>query len=791
MDKSFGLHDLISSIESSTMEGIADLLPIDGSIGGGRGESIFSQLLNRIVQGYALKLEDGTEESSASLEILLDGVSDSVLVMTSDGVILRANQAFFACFGYERSELAGHSIFELLPESYRPAFRERIATFNTDGTHLRASTPDDIIAFRGQRHDGTVVSMDCLLSSVQYNGEAAVFALIRDLSFDHAILQQLQETKEHYAALTESIIEAIFRFDDQFNIIFANSGVKNTFGWEREEVLGKHFSMLFPPEVFAKHKSEFTKYFYVDDQDRAGQGLRCTLEFLGATKHRSVSPMEMSFGNSKEHKGRTLTCVIRDITQRKNLERKLRHLAYHDKLTGLGNRDLFNEDMGSLLQNIGANPAWRGSVFFLDLDGFKRINDTLGHDAGDALLVETARRLRFSLRENDAAYRFGGDEFVVILSEIKDVADSIIVAERILASVSNPYMLRSKGSKSGSRVNVGVSIGVAIIPDHGTTIEDATKCADIAMYCSKEDGKNRYTLFDPRVAAKSMERWNLEQGMKFSLDNGGFRLVYQPIMDAEGKVRGMEALLRLSLQDGTSVPPSTFIPLAEENGMIVPLGDLALRRACYDLRRIHEKGHTEIYVSVNVSSRQFDQPNYVDNLEKIVLGSGLSPERLKLEITETVIMRDSKNTIERMREIKRRLPGISFMIDDFGTGYSSLAYLSQLPVDALKIDISFVLNLKEMQNEKVVNAIMNLADSLGLDIVAEGIENEDQRAYFIKRARMHMQGYYFMKPAPLTDVYTLIRDRKKAAAVTAAAVTASVAQAGAVSAAAVQPSARE
>jgi diguanylate cyclase (GGDEF)-like protein/PAS domain S-box-containing protein len=718
--------------------------------------SLFSQLFERIVQGYALRLEDEGAESNDSLEILLDGVPYSVLIMSTSGLIREANQAFFSTFGYSREELMGTPIYELLPEGYRAAFHERLARFSMRSDAPRQSIPDDILAFRGQRQDGVMVSMDCLLSSIQLKDEAAVIALVRDLSFDHTMFLQLNETKEHYVALSETITEAIFRLDDDFRIIFANTGAKNTFGWEREELVGEPFRVLFPQEVFEKHESEFRKYFFVDDQDRVANGMKRTIEFLGATKHRGVAPMEMSFGNSKDYKGRTLTCVIRDISQHKALERKLRHLAFHDKLTGLGNRDLFNEDMAGMLKNVESEPGWYGSVMFLDLDGFKHINDTLGHDSGDELLVETARRIRVCLRELDVAYRFGGDEFVVILASIKGIGDSIVVAERILASVSNPFILRGGSKKSGKRVNVGVSIGVAVIPDHGRTLEEVTKSADIAMYCSKEAGRNRYTVYDPSISARATQRWQMEQEMKTALGNGGFRLLYQPLVGTDGKVRGMEALLRWSRLDGEVVSPGVFIPIAEENGLIVALGDWVLRRACYDAQRMSELGHPDIYVSVNVSNRQFDQPNYVDALESIVRSSGLAPSRLKLEITESTIMKNTDDAIERIKEIKQRLPGICFMVDDFGTGYSSLAYLSRLPVDFLKIDISFVMNLAERQNEKVVNAIINLGHSLDLGIVAEGIESKTQWAYFAERDCSALQGYYFLRPSTLEEIHALI-----------------------------------
>jgi len=775
MKKNNEVHELLESMESSEstsgtdgisgfLEGLAPNPAHEHIIGQAahkeldaeHGESIFSQLLERILQGYALKLEDECEESGASLEILLDGVSDSVLIMSPAGIILEANQAFFITFGYDKSELVSTPVFELLPDEYRGTFHARLADFAVNNASPHAATEEDILAFRGQRHDGTVVSMDCLLSAIQLRGQPAVIALIRNLSFDHALFQQLKETREHYVALSETITEAIFRLDDDFMIIFANSGIKNTFGWDRDEVVGKPFSILFPPEVFSKHEHEFRKYFYVDDQDRKAAGLKRTFEFLGTTKHRGVAPMEMSFGNSKDYMGRTLTCVIRDITQRKTIERKLRHLAYHDKLTGLGNRDLFNEDMSTHFQTIERDPSWRGGVLFLDLDGFKHVNDTLGHDAGDELLIETARRIRVCLRDSDIAYRFGGDEFVVVLASIKDVEDGIVVSERILSSIAKPFILRSKGEMSGGSVNVGVSIGVAVIPDHGRTIEGATKSADIAMYCSKEEGKNRYTLYDPAVSAKATKRWQIEQEMKTALSGGGFNLAYQPIVDAHGRIRGMEALSRWQRINGDQVSPGVFIPIAEENGMIVALGDWALRRACYDTRRLHEKGYKDLYVSVNVSSKQFEQPGYVTDLENTVKSSGIDPSRLKLEITESAIMHNTRDAIDRIKDIKQRLPGISFMIDDFGTGYSSLAYLSQLPVDALKIDISFVLNLAEAQNEKVVNAIINLGHSLELDIVAEGIETQEQWDFFARRECGAMQGFFFLRPSSLEKITEML-----------------------------------
>jgi diguanylate cyclase (GGDEF)-like protein/PAS domain S-box-containing protein len=578
-----------------------------------------------------------------------------------------------------------------------------------------------------------------------------VLAVIRDLSVDKELLDQLMESKDHYTALTETITEAIFRIDSDFRILFANSGVKNTFGYDREELIGHNLARLFPEEVFRQHEGEFRKYFYVDDQDRTEIGLKRTIELLGVTKHRGVAPMEISFGNSKDFRGRTLTCIVREISQRKTIERRLKHLAYHDKLTGLGNRDLFNEDMKFVLADSDSEDKRRLALLFMDLDGFKHINDTIGHSAGDELLVETAKRIRFCLRERDSAYRFGGDEFVVLLPEVNEAKDAILVGERLLRSIRKPCELHT-GSSGTARVEVGVSIGAAILPDHGRTAEAATKSADIAMYCSKEAGKNRFTLFDDSLNTKSTHNWRLEQEMRQALVNGEFEMHYQPIVDKDGAVLGIEALIRWRRDGKNVLSPAEFIPAAEENGVIVPLGAWLLRRSLMDLRRLDEKGFHSLYMSVNVSCRQLELPDFVEGLSDAIEGAGVDSARVKLEITETTLLRDPGGADSKILAIKKRFPRMTLVIDDFGTGYSSLSYLARLPVDSLKIDISFVRALRSEQNRKVVNAILNLAENLDINVIAEGIETEEQRDYFRERRCKGMQGWLFMKALPLGEL---------------------------------------
>jgi diguanylate cyclase (GGDEF)-like protein/PAS domain S-box-containing protein len=744
------VKDILKAMTGDELPALEERVSIESDSVSKIGDSIFSQLLNRLRAGRGVKLGEEAE-GSTSLEILLENSLDSILLLTSAGVILDANPAFCQTYGWNRPELLGSSLLSMVPEESWPSFSEKLVSFGSRDPDSPAEPANDYLEFRAKNKKGSVLSAECQLSPIWAGSERRLVAVLRDASPDKPLLDQLRESNDHYLALSETITEAIFRLDVDFTIIFANSGVKNTFGFDRDEVLKRKFSVLFPQEVFAMHRDEFMKYFIVDDPDRLAHGMKRTIEILGVTKNRGVAPMEMSFGNSRDFAGRTLTCIIRDISQRKTMERRLRHLAFHDKLTGLGNRDLFNEDMKAFLKEPVLSDGRKAALLFLDLDGFKHVNDSLGHSAGDELLVETARRIRVCLREADSAYRFGGDEFVAFLPEIGDSQRAVTVAERILAAVRLPYEVTTD-LRSKARVEIGVSVGVAVMPEHGEDAEAATKSADIAMYCSKEAGKNRITVYDESLNTKSNESWRVEQDIRSALVKGEFELYYQPIVAPTGRLLGLEALIRWRREGSTFMSPGSFIPIAERNGMIIPLGAWVFRRAFMDLRRLERNGFSRIYLSVNVSGKQFEQPDFVRTLSDAIDKAGIDASRLNLELTETTLMSSADEAVAKILEIKRRYPAIMLSIDDFGTGYSSLSYLSRLPVDVLKIDISFVRALDDEQNRKIVNSILSLADSLGINVIAEGIETAEQRAYFRDRNCYGLQGYLFMKSQPIDEI---------------------------------------
>ncbi len=705
--------------------------------------SLFEGLLQDFIREYNFEINSDTEEET-NYKIIQENTPDSVVELDEKGTILSVNPSFTKAFLFRESELIEKSFFSIVPEEYHAGLQEGMNRAFNEKFGKYSDTVDDIIVFRASPKEGQIKSLEGLFYAYKKDGKLVLVLLIRDLTYNQSLFEELQEAKDHYDALSETISETIIRLDEDFIIIFVNSAVKKTFGYQKEEVTGQHFSILFPPGVFHRNTDTFRKYFIVDDQHRKEMGMDVTIEVLGKSKHRGIFPMEMSFGNSKEYHGRTMTCILRDITQRKHTERKLRHLAYHDKLTGLGNRDLFNTDIRALLQTIKEHGELTAALMFLDLDGFKQVNDTLGHEAGDILLVDTARRLRSSLRETDSVYRFGGDEFVIILNQIHKRDNAALIGAKLLKTVRDPYHIEL--GDNTTTVNVGVSIGIAVIPDDGTKPDMITKHADLAMYSAKESGKNQYIFYSKEMDQRAIEKWELEQGVKKGLTNREFILHYQPVVDHTGCILGVEALVRWEHPIRGRISPAHFIPAAEETGLIIPMGNWIFETACRKMQYLNTHGYPDLTIAINLSPRQFEHPEFEKVTGNIIRRTGIDPRNLKLELTETCIMNAPEAAIQKMRTLKKTHAGIAIAIDDFGTGYSSLSYLSKLPADIIKIDLSFVIKLFQMSNKKIVNAIINLAQSLDLEVVAEGVETEEQLNYFIEKGCTIMQGNYFYKP---------------------------------------------
>jgi diguanylate cyclase (GGDEF)-like protein/PAS domain S-box-containing protein len=444
-----------------------------------------------------------------------------------------------------------------------------------------------------------------------------------------------------------------------------------------------------------------------------------------------------------------IVAIVRDISERKLAEERMLHLAHHDTLTGLPNRSLIADRLDLTIAQAQRSG---GSVLvaFIDLDGFKLVNDGLGHNAGDELLKVVAERMSGCLRAGDTVGRFGGDEFVLLLNDTSRGASAAPVLERVREAVLQSISL------CGQDVQVSCSIGVAVYPNDGGDAETLLMHADAAMYRAKDMGKNNCQFYTREMNAAIEEKLVLLEGLRGALDDGQFRLVYQPKVDLQtGRVFGVEALVRWDHPEHGVIGPDRFIPLAEESGMIVALGEWVLRTACLQNRAWQEDGLAPLRISVNVSPRQFEEQRLVERVALALEDSGLAPEWLELEVTEGVIMRDLQQAVAKMAQVRQM--GVSLSIDDFGTGYSSLSALKSFPISTLKIDKSFVRDLGHSDgDEAIASSIIELAHRLKLRVIAEGVETEQQRSFLRENGCDEMQGYLFSRPLPPEQLRQLL-----------------------------------
>ncbi len=438
--------------------------------------------------------------------------------------------------------------------------------------------------------------------------------------------------------------------------------------------------------------------------------------------------------------------LARDITDRKIKEDEIAYLAFYDPLTGLPNRRLLQDRLHQAMAN-SKRSGQRGALLFIDLDNFKTLNDTLGHDKGDLLLQQVATRISECVRECDTVARLGGDEFVVMLEELSHIeevaaAQAKMLGEKILMKLRHPYLI------AGYEHNSSASIGITLFQAHQESSDELMKRADIAMYQAKSAGRNTLRFFDNKMQAIVTSRAELENDLREGIRQQQLLLHYQPQVDANGQITGAEALVRWQHPLRGMVSPAEFIPLAEESGLILALGDWVLYEACQQLRRWTEQpALAHLSLAVNISARQIHQPDFVDQILAAIHNAEITPNRLKLELTESLLLEDTEDIIHKMTALKAC--GVGFSLDDFGTGYSSLAYLKRLPLDQLKIDQSFVRDLLTDPNDAAIaSTIVTLAQSMGLNVIAEGVETEAQRQCLEELGCYAYQGYLFGRPAP-------------------------------------------
>ncbi|MEN8802710.1 MAG: EAL domain-containing protein [Thiogranum sp.] len=455
--------------------------------------------------------------------------------------------------------------------------------------------------------------------------------------------------------------------------------------------------------------------------------------------------------------------TLQDTTERQKFEDKIRELAYFDSLTGLPNRESFLMHVDQSIKSASRHKHELAALF-LDLDNFKRINDTLGHTIGDLLLKAIAERLQECLRSSDIVghdtdyvstnmvSRFGGDEFTMLLTEIHNSDVAAVVSQRVMESLMRPLNL------AGHEVVVTPTIGIAIFPEDGNNSEVLFRNADTAMYAAKRNGKNQFQFYNKAMNANAKERLMMESQLRNALENKELQLHYQPQMELDnGRVVGVEALLRWQNKKLGNVPPDTFIPIAEDSGLIIPIGEWVLRTACTQLKAWQDTGVLIERVAVNISVRQFMHPRFFELVKQVIEDTGLDAESLELEITESLLMQDVETAIHLLRELKAI--GIQLAIDDFGTGYSSLSYLKRYPIDRLKVDKAFVQDITtNFQDAAITKAVIAMGNNMDLRVIAEGVETEEQLHYLVDKQCHEVQGYYLSKPIPAHDVCLFIEE---------------------------------
>ena len=549
---------------------------------------------------------------------------------------------------------------------------------------------------------------------------------------------------QRLSMVIEQSPESIVITDTAGCILYVNEAFQRITGYARDEVLGRN------PRILNGGLTPRATYEQMWATLLAGEVWRG--EFHNVRKDGSAY-LELATIAPIKDAGGTVThyvAVKEDITQRKQSEALLHRLAYFDALTGLPNRALLHDRIAQAIRS-GVRRESFGMLMLVDIDRFRQLNDTLGHAAGDRLLCEVAARLRASVREEDTVARHGDDDFAVLVERIGETeADALshaeYVARKLQRTLQQPYVL---GGTEGDRHFATLSFGISLFHDGVSSLESLLKQAEVALYRAKQDGRDIVRFFNPEMQAVVDAHARLEARMHEALEANAFRLFFQPQVNRRGVVIGAEALLRWPLDGGAMVSPAEFIPLAEDTGHIVRLGLWVLRSACAQLARWQMNESTRhLKIAVNVSARQFHQPDFVASVKDTVRAAGVDPCRLELELTESAILSDMDETIRRMNEL--RALGIRFALDDFGTGYSSLSYLKRLPFDQLKIDQSFVRDMAEDEgSEAIVLAILSLSHALGLEVVAEGVERPEQRDFLRHHGCDCFQGYLFGKPLPM------------------------------------------
>ncbi len=678
----------------------------------------------------------GSEERFRSL---VQHSSDIITILDADGRMRYESPAVERILGYTPEEMLTLNAFDLIHPDDLPHVMERFtAGLQQPGSLVQTE-------YRARHRDGSWRWMAS--DSVNHFNTPSIGGFVvnsRDITEQRIAANALRESEERYRTIVATAHEGIWVVDAAAITTYVNQHMADMLGYAVNEMIGCSLYEFMDDAARAEAQAAF---------ERRRRGIKETYDFRFRRKDGtdlwtiiSTSPLYDSAGNFSGALG-----MITDITERKQTEARLAHAAFHDSLTGLPNRALLLERLRSALEQVRHGRATLCGVLFLDLDHFKLINDSLGHLAGDRFLLTVAERLRGCLRTGDTVARMGGDEFVILLPEVRDERAVIEVAERVQQALAEPFVLE------GHDVFSAVSIGIAVSTRGIEQPEDLLRDADTALNRAKSTGRMRYEVFDHAMHAQSLARLQRESELRRAIERQQFELHYQPVVLARtGAIVGVEALLRWRHPELGMMPPAQFMSIAEDTGLIIPLGRWVLETACRQVASWHRQGWP-ITLAVNLSARQFRQKDLSAMITRMITETGLDSRFLKLEITESNVMQDAEASIATLKALKRL--GVRISIDDFGTGYSSLSYLKRLPIDTLKIDRSFVHDLNTDPNDAAIaSAIIAMAHNLKLQVIAEGVETPEQRAFLEAHHCDMLQGFLFSGPLPAEQLAALLAE---------------------------------
>lgn len=752
--------------------------------------SWFLRTMTKFTQNSALKLPPSVagqsgHDPAAVLNALLESSAEGLIVFDENGVLRSVNPEAETIFGYKESELRGQDVSVIMPgeTSLLRALSQRRAGEQT--SEIRTGRKVLI----GRRKNGTSFPLDLALTSMVSGDDELFVAAVKDIDRYHASEQEFEETKqnllsrileledlrkrveeeaaqsvdmaeklgaaqEQAQAASERAEENAARIKTVFDtvadgIITMNSaGIIDSFnpaaerliGYTGDEVTGQSLSTLLSERDHDDKEWFLKKHFGDGKVEATGSAIEIELE----RRDGSNIPVEMTIGEMSIGEDRMFTCVLRDISDRKESEAKIRELALQDSLTGLANRNLFHrrlDDAIRMAQRLEKIVA----LLVLDLDHFKSINDNFGHPVGDALLKEVARRLEACCRKVDTVARLGGDEFAIILVNLEDSSAAAKLAERIIGSLSAQITVER------CLLQTGTSVGISIYPHDDTDVDELLRKADLALYQAKAAGRGVCRLYHEQLQSEARAQRILENDMRMALVRDEFLLYYQPQLDIAGRqIMGVEALIRWDHPDKGIVAPGGFISVAESSGLIDSIGKWVLRVACEQNKSWQDAGVPPFRVAVNISVRQFRDDGLVESVESILSDTGLDPQWLELEITESMMLSDVELAIEKLERL--RDIGVNLAIDDFGTGYSSLSYLKRIPVQRLKIDQSFIQSLAtDKSDAAITKAVIKMGHSLDISVLAEGVETETHLEYLKQNGCDEVQGFFFSRPLPAED----------------------------------------